>query len=91
MLGGGFTLGQEVESLARLGTGGGVMAKQRVYEGQVYIRPVERGMVLSDLAEGTYIEQWVEDVIRESQPNMTAYGSGWAGKLRITVELLDGD
>jgi hypothetical protein len=54
-----------------------------MYEGDVYVRPVGRGVVLeetkSDLVEE--IERLVD----------TPLGSGWEGRLRIVVEKLEAE
>ena len=51
------------------------------YEGDVYVRPIGRGVVL----EKTKTDLWVEIERLVEAP----LGSGWEGRLRIVVEKLD--
>jgi hypothetical protein len=55
------------------------------YEGRVYVAPVGEGVTLWDLENQPTLDEAIEDAVA------SRYGtvSGWSGRARIHVEVLD--
>jgi hypothetical protein len=52
------------------------------YDGQIYIRPVSRGVSLVDL-DGQELDEAIEQAVGPEY----SVSSGWQGRARITVEI----
>jgi hypothetical protein len=63
--------------------------KPLTYEGRVYVRPVGRGIVLSDEPGEPQIEDWIGRWIAQHTPVSEAGGA--ERRLRLVVERVDGD
>jgi hypothetical protein len=59
--------------------------KRFEYDGDVYIRPIGRGILLKELDQelDAYLEEKIERLVAAD------IGSGWEGRLRIVVEAPD--
>lgn len=53
------------------------------YEGEVYVRPLQRGIVLGSPGDGPYL-----DDLLESELEGYSLASGWKGKMRVTFEVI---
>lgn len=56
------------------------------YEGAVYVRPLQRGIILGEPGDGPYL-----DDLLESELEGYSMSSGWKGKMRIVFEVLHDD
>jgi hypothetical protein len=59
------------------------------YEGPVYIRPVERGILLDWDPAGDDDRDLVDAITELVADKGYTRGGGWEGRLRITVEVLE--
>jgi hypothetical protein len=55
-----------------------------VYEGEVYVRPVGRGIALEDEVGRPHLDEWIERWLSELRPGR-GFG-GYRDRLRIVVE-----
>jgi hypothetical protein len=59
---------------------------QLTYEGEVYVRPVGRGVVLEEHPDRAYLDDWIETWLE--QWHDCIIGGGCSERLRIVIEKL---
>lgn len=58
------------------------------YEGEVYVRPIGRGIVLEDEPGEPHLDDWIETWLAQTGSN--SFMSGFSTRVRIVVERVDG-
>jgi hypothetical protein len=56
------------------------------WEGEVYVRPLGRGVVLVDGEDDAYLDEIVAELVFDGAPSYSA--SDWSGRIRISIEVL---
>jgi hypothetical protein len=66
------------------------MARPRLsYDGDLYVRPVGRGIVLEDEPGKPHLDEWIETWLAEIGPH--SFMSGFSARVRIVVEATAGE
>jgi hypothetical protein len=60
-------------------------ASQLVYEGEIYVRPIGRGIALEELPGQPHLDDWLEAWLGERHPGRML--SGFSDRVRIVVEI----
>ncbi|MGH3035355.1 MAG: hypothetical protein ACRDON_12495 [Gaiellaceae bacterium] len=55
------------------------------YDGRIYVRPVGRGVTMIDLVGSPELDELIEEGVAE----LHGVVSGWTGRARVRVEILD--
>jgi hypothetical protein len=62
--------------------------RQRLsYEGEIYVRPIGRGIILDDEPGEPYLDDWIETWLTED--GSSSFMSGFSTRIRIVVERVD--
>ncbi len=59
---------------------------QLTYEGEVYVRPIGRGVVLEEHPDRAYLDDWIESWLEQWHDRIL--GGGCSERLRIVIEKL---